>query len=64
MASYKEYNDLLQQAGKYFNKPYTHNKLTPEELKHISSLSYKMKITREDLLKKSIQKQLDKQKAR
>jgi hypothetical protein len=63
MASYKEYNDLVQQAGKYFNKPYTHSRLTLEELKHISSITHRMKATRQQLLQKAIEKQLAKQQA-
>jgi hypothetical protein len=58
MSSYKQLSELVMQGGKYLNK-----KLTRKELQELDNINYKAKITREDLLKKSIQKQLAKQKA-
>lgn len=57
-SSYKELNDLVTQGGKYLNKK---NK-TLQDLKKLDNINYEAKITREDLLKKSIQKQLAKKK--
>ncbi len=56
-SSYKELNDLVAQGGKYLNKK---NK-TLQDLKKLNNINYVAKITREDLLKKAIQKQLTKQ---
>lgn len=61
MSSYNELNNLISQSGKFFDKKYKN--LSAAEQKELSNLSYKIKITREDLLKKSIQKQLAKEKA-
>ena len=61
MSSYKELNNLISQSGKFFDKKYRN--LSAAEQKELSNLSYKIKITREDLLKKSIEKQLAKEKA-
>ena len=61
MSSYKELNNLISQSGKFFNKKYKN--LSAAEQKELSNLSYNIKITREDLLKKAIEKQLAKQKA-
>ncbi len=61
MSSYKELNNLINQSKKFFDKKYRN--LSTAEQKELSNLSYKIKITREDLLKKAIQKQLAKQKA-
>ena len=58
-SSYKELNDLVRKGGKYLNKK---NK-TLQDLKKLDNINYEAKITREDLLKKAIQKQLAKQKA-
>ena len=55
-SSYKELNNLVRQGGKYLNK-----QLTRKELQELDNINYVAKITREDLLKKSIQKQLAKQ---
>ena len=55
MSSYKELNNLISQSGKFFNKKYKN--LSAAEQKELSNLSYKIKITREDLLKKAIEKQ-------
>jgi len=60
MSSYKELNNLISQSGKFFNKKYKN--LSAAEQKELSNLSYNIKITREDLLKKALQKQLAKQK--
>jgi len=57
-SSYKELNDLVRQGGKYLNK-----QLTRKELQELDNINYVAKITREDLLKKVIQKQLAKKKA-
>jgi len=57
MSSYKELNDLVRKGGKYLNKK---NK-TLQDLKKLDNINYEAKITREDLLKKVIQKQLAKQ---
>lgn len=57
-SSYKELNTLVRQGGKYSNK-----QLTRKELQDLDNINYVAKITREDLLKKVIQKQLAKQKA-
>ena len=57
-SSYKELNDLVAQGGKYLNK-----QLTRKELQELDNINYVAKITREDLLKKVIQKQLAKKKA-
>ncbi len=59
MSSYKELNDLVRKGGKYLNKK---NK-TLQDLKKLDNINYVAKITREDLLKKVIQKQLAKHKA-
>lgn len=56
-SSHKELNELVRQGGKYLNKK---NK-TLQDLKKLDNLNYVAKITREDLLKKAIQKQLAKQ---
>lgn len=56
-SSYKELNDLVAQGGKYLNKK---NK-TLQDLQKLNNINYEAKITREDLLKKAIQKQLAKQ---
>ena len=56
MSSYKELNNLISQSKKFFDKKYKN--LSAAEQKELSNLSYKIKITREDLLKKIIQKQL------
>ena len=56
---YKELNELVRQGGKYLNKK---NK-TLQDLKKLDNINYVAKITREDLLKKAIQKQLAKQQA-
>jgi hypothetical protein len=61
MSSYNELNNLISQSGKFFDKKYRN--LSAAEQKELSNLSYKIKITREDLLKKSIEKQLAKEKA-
>ena len=61
MSSYKELNNLISQSGKFFNKKYKN--LSAAEQKELSNLSYNIKITREDLLKKAIEKQLAKEKA-
>ncbi len=61
MSSYNELNNLISQSKKFFNKKYKN--LSAAEQKELSNLSYKIKITREDLLKKAIKKQLAKQKA-
>ena len=58
-SSYKELNDLVTQGGKYLNKK---NK-TLQDLKKLDNINYEAKITREDLLKKAIEKQLAKEKA-
>ena len=58
-SSYKELNDLVRQGGKYLNKK---NK-TLLDLKKLDNINYVAKITREDLPKKAIQKQLAKGKA-
>ena len=55
MSSYNELNNLISQSGKFFNKKYKN--LSAAEQKELSNLSYKIKITREDLLKKAIEKQ-------
>jgi hypothetical protein len=55
-SSYKELNDLVRQGGKYLNK-----QLTKKELQELDNINYVAKITREDLLKKVIQKQLAEQ---
>ena len=55
MSSYRELNNLISQSGKFFNKKYKN--LSAAEQKELSNLSYNIKITREDLLKKAIQKQ-------
>jgi len=60
MSSYNELNNLISQSGKFFNKKYKN--LSAAEQKELSNLSYNIKITREDLLKKALQKQLAKQK--
>ena len=60
MSSYKELNNLISQSTKFFNKKYKN--LSAAEQKELSNLSYNIKITREDLLKKALQKQLAKQK--
>jgi len=57
-SSYKELNNLVRQGGKYLNK-----QLTRKELQELDNINYVAKITREDLLKKVIQKQLAKKKA-
>ena len=54
MSSYKELNNLISQSGKFFNKKYKN--LSAAEQKELSNLSYNIKITREDLLKKAIEK--------
>ena len=56
MSSYKELNNLVRQGGKYLNK-----QLTKKELQDLDNINYVAKITREELLKKVIQKQLAKQ---
>lgn len=61
MSSYNELNNLISQSGKFFDKKYRN--LSAAEQKELSNLSYKIKITREDLLKNAIQKQLAKEKA-
>ena len=61
MSSYNELNNLISQSGKFFNKKYKN--LSTAEQKELSNLSYNIKITREDLLKKAIEKQLAKQQA-
>ena len=61
MSSYNELNNLISQSKKFFDKKYKN--LSAAEQKELSNLSYKIKITREDLLKKSIQKQLAKEQA-
>ena len=61
MSSYKELNNLISQSKKFFDKKYKN--LSAAEQKELSNLSYKIKITREDLLKKAIEKQLAKEKA-
>lgn len=58
MSSYKQLSELVRQGGKYLNK-----KLTRKELQELDNINYVAKITREDLLKKSIQKQLAKKQA-
>jgi hypothetical protein len=58
-SSYKELNDLVAQGGKYLNKK---NK-TLQDLKKLDNINYEAKITREDLLKKVIKKQLAKKQA-
>ena len=55
-SSYKELNHLVRQGGKYLNK-----QLTRKELQELDNINYVAKITREELLKKVIQKQLAKQ---
>jgi hypothetical protein len=57
-SSYKELSELVRQGGKYLNK-----QLTKKELQDLDNINYVAKITREDLLKKAIQKQLAKKKA-
>ena len=57
-SSYKELNELVRQGGKYLNK-----QLRRKELQDLDNINYIAKITREDLLKKVIQKQRAKQKA-
>lgn len=57
-SSYKELNNLVTQGGKYLNKK---NK-TLQDLKKLDNINYEAKITREDLLKKAIQKKLAQQK--
>ena len=57
-SSYKELNAVVRQGGKYLNK-----QLTRKELQDLDNINYVAKITREDLLKKVIQKQLAKKKA-
>jgi ribosomal protein L10 len=61
MSSYNELNNLISQSKKFFDKKYKN--LSAAEQKELSNLSYKIKITREDLLQKAIHKQLAKQKA-
>ena len=61
MSSYNELNNLINQSKKFFDKKYKN--LSAAEQKELSNLSYKIKITREDLLKKAIEKQLAKEKA-
>jgi hypothetical protein len=56
-SSYKELNNLVRQGGKYLNKK---NK-TLQDLKKLDNINYEAKITREDLLKNAIQKQLARQ---
>jgi len=58
-SSYKELNDLVTQGGKYLNKK---NK-TLQDLKKLDNINYVAKITREDLLRKVIKKQLAKKQA-
>ena len=57
-SSYKELNAVVRQGGKYLNK-----QLTRKELQELDYINYIAKITREDLLKKVIQKQLAKKQA-
>ena len=58
-SSYKELNDLVREGGKYLNKK---NK-TLQDLKKLDNINYVAKITREDLLRKVIKKQLAKKQA-